>query len=139
MRWDARKQLEIIKQKGFTVLDQPNEGTYTNYENLDTKYVAMHDYFKFLKFGFGRATDHASIDIRNNRLSREEGLKLVKNHEGKIPIKYLDEFLDDFELTKNEFFKICEKFTNKSLFKTDVNGNLIRDDHNDIEKISYDN
>ena len=139
IKWDARKQLEIVKKHGFTVLENPNEGTYTNYENLDTKYVAMHDYFKFLKYGFGRATDHACIDIRNNRLSRTEGLDLVKKYEGKIPTKYLQEFLDDFELTHEEFLVICEKFTNKELFKTDQNGSLIRDDEDNIQKITYDN
>lgn len=139
MKWDARKQLEVVKQKGFNVLDEHTEGTFTNYENLDTKYVSFHDYFKFLKFGYGRATDHASIDIRNGRLTREEGLKLVKKYEGKIPTKYLKEFLEDFELTESEFFKICDKFTNKSLFKTDNNNELIRDEDNNIEKIKYDN
>jgi len=139
LKWDAKKQLEIIKKLGFNTADSPNEGTYTNYENLDTKYVAMHDYFKFLKFGFGRATDHSSIDIRNKRITREEGLKLVKKYEGKIPTKHLQEFLDDFELTKDEFLKICEKFTNKDLFKKDSSGNLTRDNNGNVEKISYDN
>jgi len=137
--WDARKQVEIVKKLGFNVLDEPNEGTYTNYENLDTKFVALHDYFKFLKYGFGRATDHASIDIRNNRLTRSEGLKLVKQYDGKIPTKYLDDFLNDFELTKAEFLEICDKFTNKNLFKKDENGKLFRDEMGNLEKIAYDN
>lgn len=139
IKWNARKQLEIVKKLGFNVLDDHNEGTYTNYENLDTKFVAMHDYFKFLKYGYGRATDHASIDIRNKLLTREEGLKLVKQYEGKIPTKYYKEFLGYFDLTEDEFFKICEKFTNKTLFRTDKSGNLIRDEANNIEKIKYDN
>ncbi len=139
LKWDARRQLEIVKKIGFNVLETNNEGTYTNYENLDTNYVAMHDYFKFLKYGFGRATDHASIDIRNKRLTRLEGLELVKKYEGKIPRKYINRCLDDFEITENEFIEICEKFTNKALFKTDESGKLIRDDDNDIEKIKYDN
>ena len=138
MKWDARKQLEIVKKQGFTVLENHAEGTYTNYENLDTKYVGMHDYFKFLKFGFGRATDHASIDIRNKRLTRTDGLELVKKYEGKIP-SYLQEFLDDFEISKDEFLDICDKFTNKSLFKTNERGELLRDSNGDIEKIKYDN
>ena len=139
LKWDAKKQLEIIKKLGFNTADSHNEGTYTNYENLDTKYVAMHDYFKFLKFGYGRATDHASIDIRNKRITREEGLNLVKKYEGKIPTKHLQEFLGDIELTKDEFLKICEKFTNKDLFKKDSSGNLTRDNNGNVEKISYDN
>jgi len=139
LKWDARKQLEIIKKLGFNVSETHNEGTYTNYENLDTKYVAMHDYFKFLKYGFGRATDHASIDIRNKRMTREEGLELVKKYEGKIPTKHIDEFLKDFEITWEEFLQICEKFTNKELFKKDNDGKLLQDKDGNIEKIAYDN
>jgi N-acetyl sugar amidotransferase len=139
INWDARSQTEIIKKLGFSVLDKSSEGTYTNYENLDTRYVALHDYFKWLKYGFGRATDHASIDIRNGRLSRDEGLKLVKQHEGKIPTKYMDNLLDEFGYTQNDFTKICDKFTNKDLFKTNSNDNLIRDEIGNIEKIVYDN
>ena len=139
LKWDARKQLEIVKKSGFTVLDEPNEGTYTNYENLDTKYVGFHDYFKFLKFGYGRATDHASIDIRNHRMTRNEGLELVKKYEGKIPTKYLKEFLDEFELSMDDFIQICDKFTNKELFKKNIDNNLLRDKSNNIEKITYDN
>ncbi len=139
LKWDARKQLEVVKKIGFSTLDEPNEGTYTNYENLDTKYVSFHDYFKFLKFGFGRTTDHASIDIRNKRISRDEGLELIKKFEGKIPLKYFNEFLSDFEISKKEFLLICDKFTNKDLFKTNSNNELIRDDNDNIEKIKYDN
>ena len=140
IHWDARKQLDIVKKYGFKTLpdNETSEGTYTNYENLDTKYVSMHDYFKFLKFGYGRATDNASIDIRNNRLTREEGIKLIKQHEGKIP-KNIQEFLEDFDITYEEFLSICEKFTNKKLFKTDQNGNLIRDKEDNIQKIACDN
>ena len=139
LKWDAKKQVEIVKKLGFNVLDEHNEGTYTNYENLDTKYVAIHDYFKFLKFGYGRATDHASIDIRNKRLTREEGLDLVKRYDGKIPTKYLDDFLEDFGLSMEEFLKICDKFTNKELFKKDNSGNILRDEADNLEKIAYDN
>jgi len=34
---------------------------------------------------------------------------------------------------------ICDKFTNKSLFKTNEQGELLRDSNGDIEKIKYDN
>jgi hypothetical protein len=55
--WDARKQLEIVKANGFSVKeDGPIEGTYTNYENLDENLVGLHDYLKYVKYGFGRTT-----------------------------------------------------------------------------------
>jgi N-acetyl sugar amidotransferase len=139
IKWDIFKQLELVKKLGFQEDSEIREGTYDSWENLDVKFTSFHDYFKFLKFGFGRATDHTSIEIRDGRMTREKGLELVKKHEGKIPTKYLDEFLRDAEISYEEFIQICEKFTNMDLFKKDKNGKLLRDKDDNIEKISYDN
>ena len=94
---------------------------------------------KWLKFGYGRTSDHASMEIRKKRLTREEGLELVKKFEGIIPEQYLDEYLEDFEMTRDDFSNCVDKFTNKDLFKKDENGNLIRDKNGNLEKINYDN
>ena len=134
-KWDARKQVELVKKYGFSLKgDGPVEGTYTNYENLDDNLVAIHDYLKFVKFGFGRATDHACIDVRNKRLKRDEAVKLVKRYDGKFPKKAVREFLDFFNLGNKEFGHIVDSFTNKSLFLTDKNGKFIRDKNNNLLK-----
>ena len=139
LKWDIFKQMDIVKSVGFKEDKITKEGTYDSWENLDVKYTVFHDYFKFLKFGFGRTTDHVSIEIRYGRMTRDEGLKRIKKFEGKIPTQYLDEFLTESELTKKEFLDICEKFTDKDLFKKDENDMLLRDENGDIEKITYDN
>ena len=103
--------------------DRPHqEGTYTNYENLDGKFVGVHDYLKFLKFGFGRATDHASIDIRNERIKRDEAIELVRHYEGKVPRRYLEEYLEFVGMTEDEFYETLDAFTNKAIFETDDRG-----------------
>ncbi|MFH6972895.1 N-acetyl sugar amidotransferase [Flavobacterium petrolei] len=126
--WDAQKQLEIVKKHGFTVKeDGPVEGTYTNYENLDEKMHGLHDYLKYVKYGFGRATDHACIDVRNNRLTREEGLKLVKEYDGKYPHYGVEEFVKYSGMTTEEIDVILDSFTNPVLFAQDESGNFIKD------------
>ncbi len=139
IKYDIYKQLEIVEKLGFSRNPELKEGTYTNWENLDTKYTGMHDYFKWVKYGFGRVTDHASIDMRAGRITRQEGLKLVKQYEGKIPEKYMDDFLKDMEITREEFYGIVDKFANKDIFKKDVNGKLLRDERGNLQKIQYDN
>ena len=139
LRWNIKEQLKKVRDLGFTLHDGPSEGTFTNYENLDNKIQGIHDYFKWLKFGYGRTTDNASVQIRQNWINREEAIKLVKEHEGKLPEKYLDEFLKQWDMSRDEFLQITEKFTNKELFKKDENGNLIRNEFGNIEKINYDN
>jgi N-acetyl sugar amidotransferase len=140
VKWDARSQLEKVIDVGFQVNDtvadvgeRPHqEGTYTNYENLDGKFVGVHDYLKFLKFGFGRATDHASIDIRNERISREEAIELVRTYEGKVPRRYLEEYLDFVGMTEAEFYETLDSFTNKAIFLTDDEGRIARDENGEV-------
>jgi N-acetyl sugar amidotransferase len=134
--WDARKQLEIVKQHGFSVKeDGPVEGTYTNYENLDEKMHGLHDYLKYIKYGFGRATDHVCIDIRNNRLTRNEGLELLKKYEGKYPHESINAFITYSGMSKSEIDKILDSFTNPMLFRQDENGEFIRDNSDNLTRI----
>ena len=102
-------------------------------------FTVFHDYFKFLKYGFGRATDHASIEIMHGRISREQGLKLVKQYEGKIPRKYLKKFLEFADMSMDDFIGICNEFTNKEIFKVDENQNVVRDKSGEVIKLKYDN
>ena len=131
--WDARKQLEIVMEFGFEVKsDGPSEGTYTNYENIDEKLVGLHDYLKYVKYGFGRATDHVGIDIRNNRLSREEGIKLVKKYDGKYPHYAIKEFIKYSGLSKQEIDQVIDSFTNPILFAQNEEGQFLRDQEGNL-------
>ena len=83
------------------------EGSLVNYENLDNHQTGIHDYFKFLKYGFGRATDIACLHVRRGRLARDDALELVQRHDGKFPWTYLgtplEEILDEIDMTLDEF------------------------------------
>jgi N-acetyl sugar amidotransferase len=126
--WDARKQLEIVKQHGFkSKPDGPVEGTYNDYENIDEKMHGLHDYLKYVKYGFGRATDHAGIDIRNNRITREKGLELVKQYDGKYPHYAVSEFIAYSGLTKQEIDDVIDSYTNPIIFKQNEDGSFMRD------------
>lgn len=132
--WDARKQLDIIiRETGFKVKeDGPIEGTYTNYENLDERLVGLHDYLKFVKYGFGRATDHACIDIRNKRLTRNEAKELVKKYDGKYPHYAVKSFMEYSGMTKEEIDAVIDSFTNPVLFKQDAEGKFLRDSNGNL-------
>ena len=128
IKWDLFKQLDFVKELGFSENDEVKEGTYDKWENLDVYFTVFHDYFKFLKYGFGRTTDHASIEIRYERITREQGIELAKKYEGKIPRKYLDKFLKSADINEQEFHDICDKFTNKEIFLTNEDGSIKKDD-----------
>jgi N-acetyl sugar amidotransferase len=131
--WDARKQLDIVLQHGFSVKeDGPVEGTYTNYENLDEEMHGLHDYLKYVKYGFGRATDHANIDIRNKRLTREQGLELVRKFDGKYPYKSVKAFVEYSGMTKEEIDEIINSYTNPILFRMDEYGVFEKDEEGNL-------
>lgn len=141
--WDGYQNALVAQAHGFETYHKTVEGSLVNYENLDNAQTGIHDYFKFLKYGFGRATDLACLHIRRGRLSREDALKLVKRHDGKFPWNYLgcplQEILKDIEMTVEEFIKVCDRFTNKKLFLCDSRGNLVKDHDGNLTKINDDN
>ena len=62
--WDGYSNALLSQAYGFTSWPITIEGSIVNYENLDNHQTGIHDYFKFLKFGFGRATDIACLHVR---------------------------------------------------------------------------
>ena len=141
--WDGLTNYFLSQAHGFASLGRVIEGSVVDYENLDNHQTGIHDYFKYLKYGFGRASDLVSVSLRRGRITRAQGLELIKLHDGKYPWTYLgkpiEEILNRIDLTILEFDAICERFTNKDLFLKDKNGLLIRDSTNSLIKINYDN
>ena len=141
--WDGLSNALIAQSHGLTTYHKSVEGSMVNYENLDNYQTGIHDYFKFLKFGFGRATDIACMQVRRGRITRQDALEIVKKQDGKFPWSYLGKSLEDIlkplELTVEEFIQICDTFTNKKLFQQDQLGNLIKDKNGNLVKINYDN
>lgn len=141
--WDGYSNALYSQGHGFETYHKPVEGSLVNYENLDNVQTGIHDYFKFIKYGFGRATDLACLHIRRGRLSRKDGLKLVKKHDGKFPWEYLgvriEEVLNEIDMTLEEFIRVCDRFTNKKLFVRDSRGKLLKDKYGNLTKINYEN
>jgi N-acetyl sugar amidotransferase len=141
--WDGLANTLISTANGFTSYETAVEGSLVNYENLDNHQTGIHDYFKFLKFGFGRVTDLACLHVRRGRLTRQDGLDAVRRLDGRFPWEYLgkslEEILRPLEMTVDEFVRVCDKFTNKKIFKRDVSGGLIKDRDGNLTKLNFDN
>jgi len=71
----------------------------------------------YLKFGFGRATQDAGIEIRRGAMTREQGLNLVRLYDNHFPEEFLSEYLDYYQMNKKEFLKVIDHWANKDLFK----------------------
>ncbi len=141
--WDGLSNALIAQAHGMTSYHRSIEGSMVNYENLDNHQVGIHDYFKFLKFGFGRATDLACMQIRRGRLTRRESLAIVRRLDGVFPWTYLGkplrDILEPLGMSVDDFMAVCDRFTNRKIFAQDSAGRFVRDLRGELVKLNYDN
>ena len=116
-----------IENTGFKARPFRTEGTYSKYNSIDDKIDDLHYYTSYIKFGLGRASYDCSQEIRNNHITRDEALKLVRKFDGEIPKTYIDEVLNFLNIKTDHFFEICNKFRSPHLWKkTNSNWELIK-------------
>jgi hypothetical protein len=92
---------------------------------LDEDWVVVNQLIKYLKFGFGKTTDYVNEMIRLGEISRDEAIKIVEKYDGKCSDKYIDEFCEYIEISRDEFWITVRKFSNTELFKIDRANNSI--------------
>lgn len=102
--------------------DGRSEGTYSKYASLDDKTDGFHWYLGYIKFGMGRATRDASMEIRCRHLTREEGVALVNRYDGEFPSKYFQEFLDYLGITEDHFWNVIDQFRSDHLWEKTEGG-----------------
>jgi|TARA_B100001093_G_scaffold82810_1_gene74229 N-acetyl sugar amidotransferase len=120
--WDANKNLEIAKQIGFKVSPKSYARTYRKFSNVDDIHEnGIKDYLKFIKFGYGRCTDHTSKDIRLGIMSREKGIELVRKHDHLKDKESLDHFLKMAKMTEDQFDLIADKFRDNRVWWIEKN------------------
>ena len=110
-KWDPIRQTKLVIDKyGWKSAEKPFERTYRTMSNLDDRYEnGIHDLMKFVKFGYGRGSDHASKDIRTGDMTREEGIKMVKKYDHVISSD-LNHWLEYVDMKEIEFWKIADTF-----------------------------
>lgn len=134
-KWDTMRNLEECLSRGWEKNpDGPLEGCYNDFENLDCIFIGrIREYMKFVKYGFGRATDQLNIEVRAGRMTRNDAIDALKNtSEGKIPRKFMKEYCEFMNMTEGEVYEVIDRFTNRRLFECDEEGNLLRDHNGDL-------
>ena len=120
--WDSYKNYLYAKKYCHLEDNQKsNQGTFTNFAQNDQALYALHCYFMYLKFGFGRALQDAGIEIRRGAMERDQAINLVNLYDYKFPSEYLELYLEYYNCSKKQFFKIIDKFANKKILKKEKN------------------
>lgn len=118
LKWYGRKNYEIVKKRGFKSREAgPLPGNFLAYDNIDEKLCEINIWFKYLKFGFWRATDQCCYDIWNDRMTREEAVKIVRKLQDQFPGNDLDHFLNFHKITEAEFWQTVNKFRNLDIWE----------------------
>jgi N-acetyl sugar amidotransferase len=109
-QWDPQEVYYYAAERtGFEANPERTEGTYSKYASLDDRIDGFHYYTTFIKFGIGRATYDAAQEIRNGKISREEGVALVKRYDGEFPKKYFGEVLEYMGITEERFWECIDR------------------------------
>lgn len=116
--WDPYRNYLVAKEYcGLKEAEGSNAGTFTNFAQNDQALYALHTYLMYLKFGFGRANQDASIEVRRGAMDRSQAVQLVRLYDGHYPQEFLDTYLDYYRMTKGEFDGALDRWANRGLFE----------------------
>ncbi len=125
--WDEERQTEFIKEK-YNWKEDLIEGTYKGYKSAECIMPGLHDFTNYLKRGYGRATFHASLDVRTGLLSRSDAMIIAEKYD-QIEPQVLEYYLEITGMNKDEFYEIIkskreEAIKNKQIPVKNVTHNI---------------
>ena len=110
LRWDPQEMYYYAAEHtGLIANDERTEGSYSKYSSIDDRIDPLHYYTTYIKFGIGRATYDAAQEIRNGKITRDEGVALVKRFDHEFPKRYFAEILDYMGITEERFWEIVDR------------------------------
>ena len=117
-QWDPQENYYYCSElTGFNPNTERSEGTYSKYASLDDCIDGFHYYLAYIKFGIGRATSDTAHEIRDGKITREEGISLVKKYDGEFPEKYFKEFLEYINIDEELFHEILDSWRSDHLWQ----------------------
>lgn len=116
--WDSYRNYITAKTHcGLIEKEEGNQDTFTNFAQNDQALYALHTYMMYLKFGFGRATQDAGIEIRRGAMTRGQAINLVNMYDNAYPHEYIDLYLTYYKMKKSEFDLVIDKYANRNIFE----------------------
>ncbi|WP_243136713.1 N-acetyl sugar amidotransferase [Acetobacterium paludosum] len=106
-----------VENGGFEAAPERTPGTYSKYNSIDDKIDDFHYYTTYIKFGIGRATYDAAQEIRNDEITRDEGVALVKKFDGEFPERFADEIFKYLSITEKEYSIASQMFEEPKMNK----------------------
>jgi N-acetyl sugar amidotransferase len=118
LKWDPQEcYYYAAENTGFQANTERTEGTYSKYSSIDDQIDMFHYFTTLIKFGIGRATYDAAQEIRNGKITRDEGIALVRRYDQEFPAKYFHAFLEYLGITEQQFWITVDRFRSPHLWE----------------------
>lgn len=126
-KWEANDHGPLMeKLYGWEPAPEPFDRTYRRMSNLDDMHEnGIHDYLKYVKFGYGRGTDHACKDIRAGKMTREVGIEMVRKYDH-VKSRDLARWLEYVGMTEEEFDRVADGFRDPRVWAKDASGAWVK-------------
>jgi len=127
VKWDPQECFYYAAENtGFTPNPERTEGSYSKYSSIDDRIDPMHYFTTLIKFGIGRATYDAAQEIRNGKITRAEGVQLVRRFDQEFPARYFPDFLEYVDLTESDFWRLIDEGRSPHLWRRGHDGWQLR-------------
>lgn len=114
--WGSRHNADVAIAAGLDFAT-PSRANWWPAENLDNAQTGLHDYFGWLKYGYGRGCAQISVDIRAGVIARDFALDWVDEFDGAFPEEYagvpVDEVLDRICMPRGQLDELIEQWRSR--------------------------
>ena len=116
--WSIMNNAKYAALNGLSLREDgaKNTGDLFGTMALDEDWVAINQMIKYFKYGYGRTTDYLNYEIRNKNITRNNAIKLVQKYDGLCSDKYIKDFCEYLNISKDYFWDVVSKFVNRDLF-----------------------
>lgn len=127
VEWNSYANYQFAKSRGFHDLTHEWDRTHhvENFDQVDSRAYLVHSWLKYPKFGHASATDYASRFIRYGLITREQAIKLVKEHDHKLDPLCVRDFCEFLGYSESKFWAIVDKLYNRDLFEKNKFGEWV--------------
>jgi N-acetyl sugar amidotransferase len=127
LEWNSYRNYELAKTYGFHDLTHEWNRTHhvENFDQVDSRAYLVHSWLKYPKFGHQAATDYCSRGIRYGLITREEGVALVRERDGKLDPLTVRDFCGFLGYSETDFWRIIDTFYNRDLFEKNSLGTWV--------------
>jgi hypothetical protein len=120
--WDPDTTGAVAKAHGFAADPSGARTGLYDYADIDDDYISLHHWMKWYKFGFTRAFDNLSLEIRNRRMTRARAIEFLRARGDDTPRADIEKFCDFAGISVARFFAMAERFRNADIWKHGADG-----------------